>query len=473
MKNLCISRAVLCLMLGLCPLFFFPPAAGAAGAGNPHLLLFLADTTGTMLDDLKAAEEESETSGTKHKEDDGLPERKLDLMKHLLVRASEKVPCPLGIWNIRYIGGNSRNYMIFLPHESGRNLEDRRSYVQEKFPEDYPLFNRRTPLGGLFRQLDEDRLADFMKQESATATIVLLSDGIDSFSDYDEDAEISRDDEDIAARVKEESEEKDTEDEEESGGKPDGPDGPLTQVRLLREKYGDRFVLHTILVDRPDKDNQEPAPETGEFYRGEDSRRKASGENRLRRLAYLGGGDHLTGEDLFRDPALLASFCGRLCADTGPAPVPVPVPVPAPAPRPGDADGDGVMDPDDGCPDTPAGAVVDARGCWTLPGVLFATDRWEIRPQFAARLEQALIVLKRNPDLRVLVSGHTDSRASEAHNQVLSERRAASVRAWFMERGIAPGRIETAGHGELKPVADNATKHGRRLNRRVELAPLP
>jgi outer membrane protein OmpA-like peptidoglycan-associated protein len=71
--------------------------------------------------------------------------------------------------------------------------------------------------------------------------------------------------------------------------------------------------------------------------------------------------------------------------------------------------------------------------------------------------------------LKLQVEGHTDSVGSADYNQRLSENRAASVRAYLVDSGIAPNTIGTTGFGETMPVASNDTPAGRQQNRRVEL----
>ncbi len=68
------------------------------------------------------------------------------------------------------------------------------------------------------------------------------------------------------------------------------------------------------------------------------------------------------------------------------------------------------------------------------------------------------------------VVGHTDSTGPEAFNQTLSERRAATVVTYLESRGIAAGRLKASGAGESQPIADNGTREGRALNRRVVLS---
>ena len=101
--------------------------------------------------------------------------------------------------------------------------------------------------------------------------------------------------------------------------------------------------------------------------------------------------------------------------------------------------------------------------------VLFATDSDVLRPGAIDRLRPLAAYLRDNPGVRVAIDGYTDSRGSDAHNQDLSERRAASVRSAFDDMDVTRARFSVAGHGERDPVATNATPAGMRLNRRVEV----
>ena len=67
------------------------------------------------------------------------------------------------------------------------------------------------------------------------------------------------------------------------------------------------------------------------------------------------------------------------------------------------------------------------------------------------------------------IQGHTDNVGSDASNQKLSERRAASVKKYFTDKGIAVDRMQSEGYGETRPVADNKTAAGRAQNRRTEI----
>ncbi len=103
-------------------------------------------------------------------------------------------------------------------------------------------------------------------------------------------------------------------------------------------------------------------------------------------------------------------------------------------------------------------------------GILFDVDSDRIRPESTPTLEEIGIMLQQHADLRITIEGHTDNTGDDAHNQQLSEMRAAAVRAFLIEHyGIDAGRLEAAGFGESRPVASNDTPEGRQGNRRVEL----
>lgn len=99
----------------------------------------------------------------------------------------------------------------------------------------------------------------------------------------------------------------------------------------------------------------------------------------------------------------------------------------------------------------------------------FDFDRHEIKRIYVPVLEGYAAFLSDNPSASASVHGHTDYFGSIQYNQKLSWRRAEAVRAYLVEKGIAPDRIKIAGHGELKPLTDDKTAEGRALNRRAEI----
>jgi len=102
-------------------------------------------------------------------------------------------------------------------------------------------------------------------------------------------------------------------------------------------------------------------------------------------------------------------------------------------------------------------------------GINFETAKAVILPESYPILDEAAQILKDNPDIRVEVGGHTDSRGSASYNQDLSQRRAAAVRLYLIEKhGIAGNRMIAKGYGESQPVAPNDTEENMYKNRRVE-----
>jgi len=159
----------------------------------------------------------------------------------------------------------------------------------------------------------------------------------------------------------------------------------------------------------------------------------------------------------------------------------------------GDEDGDGVFDRRDRCPDTPANTPVEHHGC-PLPqypasvkpvetpapsaevitlsdagNVLFDFDKADLKPAARDKLDALMGKLQNADVVSIKVIGHTDSKGSDAYNQALSERRASSVAAYLLQKGLAPNKLTSEGRGESQPLADNDTEEGRAENRRVEL----
>jgi len=103
-----------------------------------------------------------------------------------------------------------------------------------------------------------------------------------------------------------------------------------------------------------------------------------------------------------------------------------------------------------------------------LEGITFATGKADITPESENTLRKALKTLTTYTDISVEISGHTDNVGSEKSNQVLSEKRANSVRDWLVREGIDPARISAVGYGESRPTVPNDTKENMQKNRRIE-----
>lgn len=113
----------------------------------------------------------------------------------------------------------------------------------------------------------------------------------------------------------------------------------------------------------------------------------------------------------------------------------------------------------------------ETRTTITVSGeVLFKTAESELLPTAETRLGKVAEVLaEQGEDKEIIVQGHTDSRGSEAYNQVLSQRRAESVKNYLIRHGVDADRITAVGRGEMNPLAPNDNSSGRALNRRVEI----
>jgi len=105
-----------------------------------------------------------------------------------------------------------------------------------------------------------------------------------------------------------------------------------------------------------------------------------------------------------------------------------------------------------------------------MPGnITFETDSANLNPRFFEVLDSVALVAAEYDKTIVEVEGHTDSTGSAEYNQALSERRAATVATYLVNRGIDQRRILAYGRGFSEPIADNSTAAGRAMNRRVEL----
>jgi OmpA-OmpF porin, OOP family len=151
-----------------------------------------------------------------------------------------------------------------------------------------------------------------------------------------------------------------------------------------------------------------------------------------------------------------------------PAPAPAPAPVPAPKPPPPPEPKPRAPEPEKPKP-APEKPKPVAEKVTFAADVLFDFDKAVIKPEGKSKLDDISNKAK-GVNLEVVIAiGHADSVGSDAYNQRLSVRRAESVKAYLVSRGIEANRVYTEGKGEKQPVADNKTSDGRSKNRRVEI----
>jgi outer membrane protein OmpA-like peptidoglycan-associated protein len=115
---------------------------------------------------------------------------------------------------------------------------------------------------------------------------------------------------------------------------------------------------------------------------------------------------------------------------------------------------------------------LEAFGRARIYGINFDPDSDRIRDESKPTLDRIAALLKAKAAWKLAIEGHTDSTSTTQHNQELSERRAASVRAYLVTSGVDAARLTSKGLGATKPAASNATEMGRAQNRRVELVKL-
>jgi outer membrane protein OmpA-like peptidoglycan-associated protein len=144
-----------------------------------------------------------------------------------------------------------------------------------------------------------------------------------------------------------------------------------------------------------------------------------------------------------------------------------------------DGDGDGVADFLDLCPNEKG--TKENQGCATktnnndliLPEVsnlLFDLGKSNIKNKYKNVLDGLVKTMKASPNMRVIISGHTDNSDTDKLNNALSAKRAENVKNYLVAKGIDASRLTTKSYGSRKPVASNETEEGRTQNRRVEFS---
>ncbi|PID68226.1 MAG: cell envelope biogenesis protein OmpA [Flavobacteriia bacterium] len=146
-----------------------------------------------------------------------------------------------------------------------------------------------------------------------------------------------------------------------------------------------------------------------------------------------------------------------------------------------DTDGDGILDKDDKCPKVKG--VKEEQGCpkkvitqeaqeqlnQYAKTIYFNTAKSTFKPGVKEKLDMIAEIMIKYPKANFSIDGYTDSQGNDKYNQGLSERRAQAVMKYLVQKGVASSRLRAVGYGESNPIADNKTKDGRALNRRVEI----
>ena len=162
--------------------------------------------------------------------------------------------------------------------------------------------------------------------------------------------------------------------------------------------------------------------------------------------------------------AALAAGChSKTEAQTPATPTPAPTADPAPAATE-EAEAEPVVK------EEPKNLDIQKDVIRLKPGIkiLFATDSDKLLPESSPILDEVASVMTQNEKIHIRIEGHTDNSGNKDHNQDLSTRRAAAVKAYLVGKGTPDDRLDSLGCGQGTPIADNANEDGKTQNRRVE-----
>lgn len=115
--------------------------------------------------------------------------------------------------------------------------------------------------------------------------------------------------------------------------------------------------------------------------------------------------------------------------------------------------------------------ITEAKS-FTLDNVYFDSGNSNLKRESNKELNELFEYMNLKKEIRILISGHTDSVGDEDANFTLSENRSKSVLNYLVKKGINKNRIEVKAFGESRPIYDNATEEGRAKNRRIEVSVL-
>lgn len=162
------------------------------------------------------------------------------------------------------------------------------------------------------------------------------------------------------------------------------------------------------------------------------------------------------------------------------APTESPMAVEAPKPlepaKLTDTDNDGIPDEKDNCPDEKGLASND--GCpkveekgFNYKNIQFEYNSSVLKTSSYAVLDAIAQQMKKNPETKFQLNGHSSAEGTDQRNMMLSVDRANAVKAYLVNNGIKNSNLITKGYGEAKPIVANTTEVNKALNRRVEIKP--
>jgi OOP family OmpA-OmpF porin len=230
-----------------------------------------------------------------------------------------------------------------------------------------------------------------------------------------------------------------------SDGEDMDKDAPVVAAKRMKSAYGDRICIYTVHIG----DN-------------------AGGKKLMQQVADEGQCGFMVTGDSISSADGMADFVEKVFLGPKP-PEPVKVAAPAPAPPPPPQQEMREMKQSAEAASELEQKLVEKGRAKLL--VEFDFNKAVVKPKYLKEIEKLTDVMKKYPDMQIVVEGHTDNVGSKQYNEKLSQKRAEAIKETMAKQfKIGSTRIKAIGYGFAKPVASNKTKEGRQQNRRVEAA---
>ncbi len=220
---------------------------------------------------------------------------------------------------------------------------------------------------------------------------------------------------------------------------------PVAAAKRMKSAFGERICIYTVHIG----DN-------------------AGGKKLMQQVADEGQCGFMVTGDSISTADGMADFVEKVFLGPKP-PEPVKVAAPAPAPPPPPQQEMREMKQSAAAATEMEQKLVEKGRAKLL--VEFDFNKAVVKPKYLKEIEKLTDVMKKYPDMQIVVEGHTDNVGSKQYNEKLSQRRAGAIKETMVKQfKIDAARIKAIGYGFAKPVASNKTKEGRQQNRRVEAA---
>jgi OOP family OmpA-OmpF porin len=221
---------------------------------------------------------------------------------------------------------------------------------------------------------------------------------------------------------------------------------PIAAAKRMKSAYGERICIYTVHLG----DN-------------------AAGKKLMQQVADEGQCGFMVTGDSISTAEGMADFVEKVfLGPKPPEPVKVAAPAPAPPPAPPEPEMKGMKQGAEAATEIEQKLIEKGRAKLLVE---FDFNKAVVKPKYHKEIEKLTDVMKKYPDLNIIVEGHTDNVGSKQYNERLSQKRAEAIKETMAKQfKLDSARIKAIGYGFAKPVASNKTKEGRQQNRRVEAA---